>query len=627
MTQAQNPMSESMYKPIGEHLIERGLVEEKDVAQALAMQEEVGGLLGQALQRLGSVTEEALLKALSEQLDLPIADPLSIPVAHDAFLNAAAALKLPPSWFIARRAVAWLENPVAADPSSSDEPSGRERPESGVTLHVLAADPLNLELREKLDLAVLKASVAPSAEGQDGADAGPSHENPGTSLYQPDIQFYLAAGQTIDMCLARLEKNIQHGDDDSLADTARLREMAEEAPVIDFVNNLFAVAMKENASDIHVEAFEHSFVVRYRIDGVLHTRQNQSRSRFDAIASRIKLVAGMDIAERRLPQDGRHTIRFAGNDIDLRVSSLPSTWGESLVIRLLRKQTELPDLQGLGLTGRAGDVLFELLDLPNGIVLVTGPTGSGKSTTLYRGLERINDGFRKIITIEDPVEYDIGGVPQIQVKSDIGFDFAKGLRSILRQDPDVIMVGEIRDGETATIAAQAALTGHFVLSTLHTNSSLAAVTRLEDIGLERFLISASVRGLMAQRLVRRLCEHCQTDDDSAEGAAEGEALCQQAVAAGADLGSAMREPARWKKAVGCEACDYTGYKGRIAVFEVAKMDEPLREAVNNGAPLRELFSIARRQGFLTLFEDGLLKARAGQTTLSEIYRVCGAEAG
>ena len=595
-------------QPIGQLLIDRGLVEQRDVSQALAMQEEVGGLVGHALLRLGALTEEQLLGVLSDQLSIEIVDPLVLPIEPDAFSNAAETLGLAPRWFSSRRCAAWIE----------------ERGDGARVINILAADPLNLEMRETLEARVFSLPSDGGANGAtNGAANGATNGAAARSNASPALAYYLADGPTLDMCLSRLEKSAERTeDDDALADTARLREMAEEAPVIDFVNNLFAVAMKENASDIHVEAFEHSFVVRYRIDGVLHARQNQSRSRFDAIASRIKLVAGMDIAERRLPQDGRHTIRFAGHDIDLRVSSVPSTWGESIVIRLLRKQTELPDLEGLGLTGRTGDVLSDLLATPNGIFLVTGPTGSGKSTTLYRSLERINDGYRKIITIEDPVEYDIAGVTQIQVKADIGYDFASGLRAILRQDPDVIMVGEIRDGETATIAAQAALTGHFVLSTLHTNSSLAAVTRLEDIGLERFLISASVRGLMAQRLVRRLCPACQTDDDSGEG----EALCRQALEGGADLGQAMREPARWKKAVGCEACDDTGYKGRIAVFEVAKMDEALRETVSSGAPLRTLFDTARRQGFLTLFEDGLLKARRGDTSLAEVYRVCGGEA-
>ena len=584
--------------PIGEMLKDRGLISDKDLAQALAMQAEVGGLLGQALQRLGAVTEEALLEALADQLDLPVAASHMLPDNMSAFTDAADALNLPSSWFLALRAVAWFDPPLG-------EKSAVRR-----TLFVIAGDPLNPGLRERLDVEIMRRA----ATVRDSED-----ENPGEP---PRIVYLLASNQMIDMCLSRIQRSVSASDDDDeLADVTRLREMAEEAPVIDFVNNLLATALKENASDVHVEAFEHSFVVRYRIDGVMHTRQTQSRARFDAIASRIKLIGGMDIAERRLPQDGRHTVRFAGNDIDLRISSVPSTWGESLVLRLLRKQSELPDLQGLGLTGRTGVVLDEILKSPNGVMLVTGPTGSGKSTTLYRGIESIDDGYRKIITIEDPVEYDIGGITQIQVKPEIGYDFANGLRAILRQDPDVIMVGEIRDGETARIAAQAALTGHFVLSTLHTNSALAAVTRLEDIGLEPFLIGASVRGLMAQRLVRRLCDHCAVEEESEVG----EAMLSQAVRDGAPLNPPLRP--RWRKAVGCEACENTGYRGRIAVAEIVKLEDEMREAIVTGASVQKLFSIARGQGFLTLFEDGLLKAAEGMTTLAEVRRVCGDESG
>ena len=584
--------------PIGEMLKDRGLISDKDLAQALAMQAEVGGLLGQALQRLGAVTEEALLEALADQLDLPVAASHMLPDNMSAFTDAADALNLPSSWFLAHRAVAWFDPPVG-------EKSAVRR-----TLFVIAGDPLNPGLRERLDVEIMRRA----ATVRDSDD-----ENPGDP---PRIVYLLASNQMIDMCLSRIQRSVSASDDDDeLADVTRLREMAEEAPVIDFVNNLLATALKENASDVHVEAFEHSFVVRYRIDGVMHARQTQSRARFDAIASRIKLIGGMDIAERRLPQDGRHTVRFAGNDIDLRISSVPSTWGESLVLRLLRKQSELPDLQGLGLTGRTGVVLDEILKSPNGVMLVTGPTGSGKSTTLYRGIESIDDGYRKIITIEDPVEYDIGGITQIQVKPEIGYDFANGLRAILRQDPDVIMVGEIRDGETARIAAQAALTGHFVLSTLHTNSALAAVTRLEDIGLEPFLIGASVRGLMAQRLVRRLCDHCAVEEESEVG----EAMLSQAVRDGAPLNPPLRP--RWRKAVGCEACENTGYRGRIAVAEIVKLEDEMREAIVTGASVQKLFSIARGQGFLTLFEDGLLKAAEGMTTLAEVRRVCGDESG
>lgn len=576
-------------KRLGDLLLEKGAVTERDVANAAAMQREVGGLFGQALLRLGAVTEETLLEVLSEQLSLQIVDEVALPLEQIATFDTAAELGLPSSWLHDHRAAVWAEYGPGA--------------ENGRKLIVVAAHPLDTALREAIDSACFARENDPELRFQ-------------------SVEYRLASNQTVEIAMARQQRlAAETSDDEDFADATRLREMAEEAPVIDFVNNVFALALKENASDIHLEAFEHSFRVRYRVDGVLVTRQSQSRSRFDAVSSRIKLLAGMDIAERRLPQDGRHTIRFAGNEIDLRVSSVPSSWGESLVIRLLRKKSELPDMEGLGLSGATRDALEDLLKNPNGIILVTGPTGSGKSTTLYRSLERLNDGVRKIITIEDPVEYDVAGVTQIQVKPDIGYNFASGLRAILRQDPDIIMVGEIRDGETAKIAAQAALTGHLVLSTLHTNSSLAAVTRLTDIGLEPFLIGDSVRGLIAQRLVRRLCAKCarrELNDD-------GEALLRQRFESGARIGPALQQAPAWRRAIGCDACDGTGYDGRVAIFEIVKVNDPMREAIIRRAPLSELFAIAREQGFTTLFEDALIKARSGITSYVEAVRVCGGD--
>jgi general secretion pathway protein E len=278
-------------------------------------------------------------------------------------------------------------------------------------------------------------------------------------------------------------------------------------------------------------------------------------------------------------------------------------------------------MKGLGLTGRANAVMSELTQSPNGVILVTGPTGSGKSTTLYRSLQQLNDGVTKIISIEDPIEYDMDGVVQIQTKAEIGYTFAKGLRAILRQDPDIIMVGEIRDGETATIAAQAALTGHLVLSTVHTNSALAAIARMEDLGLEPYMIAAAVRGLAAQRLVRRLCPHCAATDT----VGEGEAMLKRLSRAGLVMAQEMKEKANWKKAVGCAQCTNTGYAGRIAVFEVVAINDELRDAILDHAHMSRLLKVARKQGFQTLLEDGLLKARQGTTTVEEVLRVCGAE--
>ena len=580
-------MQTTRLQTIGDILQARGLVKQTDLTQAARLQAEAGGLLGQALLRIGAVSEEDLLIAQSEQLGLPIMANDSVSLDPEDYSRAMATLGLTARWLTSRQCAVWQED---TDEQGAD------------TLHIIAQDILSPELREQVERRAHKAGVA--------------------------LRDYVASNQTIEKALFHIRDEVTT-DVDGLTDddTVRLREMAEEAPVIDFVNRVFSTALRENASDIHIEPFEHKFQVRYRIDGVLHTKQTDPKSGFDAVASRIKLLSGMDIAERRLPQDGRQSIRFAGQDIDLRVSALPGSWGESLVMRLLKKETELPDLEAIGLDGHAKTVLQDLLSQPNGVILVTGPTGSGKSTTLYRGLRGLNDGVRKIITIEDPVEYDMDGIIQIQTNAAIGYTFATGLRAILRQDPDIIMVGEIRDGETATIAAQAALTGHLVLSTLHTNSALAAVARLIDIGLEPYMVISAVRGLVAQRLVRRLCKHCSVPVAKPEGEDMIWSMIENGTILDTKLTSQkLKAKADWRESLGCAKCSHTGYLGRIAIFEAVKMDNPLSEAVLAGASLQKLLDVARKQGFITLLEDGILKARTGVTTLSEVFRVCGAQA-
>lgn len=562
---------------IGDILLSRNIIEAGDLTQAYRLQAEAGGLLGQALLRIGAVSEEDLIEAQSEQLDLPIMTSKEVSIEAEDYTRAIGILGFEPRWLLSRKCALW-------------QYTGDRMP-----IHMIAQDILNPELREKIEVRCHRAGL--------------------------ELKDYVASNQTVEMAMFHIRDKAQT-DSDYLTDddTIRLREMAEEAPVIDYVNRVFSTALKENASDIHIEPFEHKFQVRYRIDGVLHTKQSDPKSQFDAVASRIKLLSGMDIAERRLPQDGRQSIRFAGQDIDLRVSSLPGSWGESLVLRLLKKETELPDLEAIGLDGHAKEVLQDLLSQPNGVILVTGPTGSGKSTTLYRGLRGLNDGVRKIITIEDPVEYDMDGIIQIQTNANIGYTFAKGLRAILRQDPDIIMVGEIRDGETATIAAQAALTGHLVMSTLHTNSALAAVARLIDIGLEPYMVISAVRGLVAQRLVRRLCHHCSV----AVKKPEGEDMVWSMIERGAIIDIKNNDKTKWRESSGCSLCSHTGYLGRIAIFETVKIDDALSEAILQGASLQKLLQTARSQGFITLLEDGILKARTGVTTLSEVFRVCGA---
>ncbi len=564
------------YTSLEDILLSRNCVSEKDIHQAKHLQSEIGGLLGQTLVRIGALSEELLLQTQSEHLGIETLDAGDLPTDTSLYQQAAQFVGVKPGWFLSRKAAMWIY------------------PESDV-VHVIAQNILDGELRELMERLQFKKGLT--------------------------TKYYLVTNYTLETAISRmvnLDDNQDQGLDD---DTVKLKELAEQAPVIDFVNRVFSMALKENASDIHIEPYEHNFVVRYRIDGILHTRQTEPKSRFDAVTSRIKLLSGMDIAERRLPQDGRQTIRFAGQEIDLRVSSLPSSWGESLVMRLLKKETSLPDLEALGLQNRAKNSLEGMLSHPNGVILITGPTGSGKSTTIYKSLQGLNDGVRKIITIEDPVEYEMDGIIQIQTKAHIGYTFAKGLRAILRQDPDIIMVGEIRDGETATIAAQSALTGHLVLSTLHTNSALAAIARLIDIGLEPYMISSAVRGLVAQRLLRKLCPECKVPVKSKEG----DEYILNMFKAGMNIDEYMGKEANWYAPKGCSLCSHTGYLGRVAIFEVAKIDGPLTEAILNNASLTQLVNVARQQGFITLFEDGIMKARQGVTTISEVTRVCGEE--
>jgi general secretion pathway protein E len=572
--------------PIGTLLLERGQISKNDIEQALAFQREAGGYLGQALLRLGSVSEDALLDALSSQLGLPIATSEDLPRGDRELHDAAEKLGLPVRWLNSIQAACWFD----------------KHPQDGaVRLSVAALNPMKPEIQEAIEAGVDRLGSA-------------GHEEPSS------VRYLLAGNAVLDLLKSQMQASTaDSGVDGGDVDTQRLREMAEEAPVIDYVNRIFAASLREGASDIHIEPYEHSFSVRFRIDGILHAREPQSRGRFNAVASRIKLLSGMDIAEQRLPQDGRQTIRFAGETLDLRVSSLPGTWGESLVLRLLRKEQSLPSLEALGLVGHARKAFDHLMSLPNGIVLITGPTGSGKSTTLYRCLAEVNDGVQKIITVEDPVEYQMAGITQIQVKPEIGYTFARGLRAILRQDPDVIMIGEIRDSETAVIASQAALTGHLVFSTLHTNSAFMAIERLLDLGLQSFLIGSSVRGVAAQRLARRLCAHCAVPASSPIG----ERLLTEAMKLTKGGSMPPENGYRWMAPVGCASCNHTGYRGRLAVYEVASIDEPLREAIMERRSASDLESIARRQGFMTLLEDGLSKAAMGLTSVEEVFRSVG----
>ncbi len=548
---------------LGQLLKDRGLITDQDYAAAEALRRDKGGAMGPTLVRMGAVSEDALLQVLSEQLGIPLLNTAAAPTEAEV-RETAAQLGVPISWLIDNETIIW-------------------RDQHG-SLHV--AGP-------RVHDAAIQEAIEQWCDGQ--------------------ARLYLARSSALEPVLLALRGY------ESVRATAlgadRLLELAEEAPVIDFVNSVLSEAMTSRASDVHFEPFEDKLIVRLRVDGVLTQRRVVSREIFDAVASRIKLLSGMDIAERRLPQDGRQSVRVAGRDLDVRVSTLPTTWGESIVVRLLGNTRHIPELDALGLSAPQREVLLDAIAQPNGLVLVTGPTGSGKTTTVYRLISRLNDGVRKIVTIEDPVEFDLPGVLQMNVRADIKLDFATGLRSILRQDPDVIFVGEIRDAETARTAVQAALTGHLVISTVHTNSAFAAVSRLLDLGVEKFLLADVLRAVIGQRLVRTLCARCATPDPDPTHETRVQTMIPQALRA---------NPAQFRRERGCQACEKSGFQGRVGVYEAARIDAVLQGAIRAGAAEAELAARARNSGFTTLLENGLSKARAGETTIMEALRVLGA---
>src|SRR5580658_3284913 len=530
---------------LGEILMERRQITQEDLDRALELQRERGDKIGKILVDLGFVAQRDVLSALAEQLQVPI---LSIdgPPAVSTELET-----LSPRFLRQFRCF-----PVALHDH---------------TVTLAMADPLDFETRSTVTsctgLAVLPG-IAPEQEIIDAVDRyyGQSAKN------ETEV-----AMQTTDT------EDLEH-----------LRDMASEAPVIRLVNAMIASAVEKRASDIHIEPFEKEFRVRYRIDGVLVNQDPPPREMKAAIISRVKLMARLNIAERRLPQDGRIKIKTIGREVDLRVSTLPTLYGESVVMRLLdRSAGDFYDLERLGFDQHMLNRMEYYTALPHGIFLVTGPTGSGKSTTLYSALKRINQSDKKIITIEDPVEYQMDGINQIHVNPAIGLTFAAGLRHIVRQDPDVIMIGEIRDRETADIAIRSALTGHFVFSTLHTNDAPSAVTRLTDMGVENYLITSSVVAVLAQRLVRLICEGCRE--------------------------SAGRVLNPWGEHVdafhgrGCEACNGSGYKGRAGIFELMQLNEEIRELIMKGSDASKLTDAARRNGMRQLREDGWVKVKLGMT--------------
>ncbi|NWF75484.1 MAG: type II secretion system ATPase GspE [Nitrospirae bacterium] len=391
-------------------------------------------------------------------------------------------------------------------------------------------------------------------------------------------------------------------------DIGHLKDLASEAPIIKLVNMIITRAVESRASDIHIEPFEDELKVRYRIDGVLHDIESTPKRLQPAIVSRIKIMSKLNIAERRLPQDGRIKLKVGEKEIDLRVSTIPVLYGESVVMRILHKEGIVIDLDRLGFSPQNLHSFQQIIKKPNGILLVTGPTGSGKTTTLYGALDKINSPDKKIITVEDPVEYHLKGINQIQVKPQIGLNFANTLRHIVRQDPDIIMIGEIRDLETAEIAIQSALTGHLVFSTLHTNDAPSAITRLLDMGVENFLLSSTIRGILAQRLVRVICPLCKEIDHS-------DAKKEELRLLGIDIHTPLYH------GKGCENCSFTGFYGRLGIFELLIIDDEIRKLILKNADSNQIRDVAKKHGMKTLFEDGAEKIKAGITTLSELLRV------
>ncbi|WP_041523949.1 GspE/PulE family protein [Gilvimarinus agarilyticus] len=554
---------------LGEWLVERNKLSARDVERALLAQSEMGGYLGQVLVKLGLVAEQDVAQALSDLLGIRLlaeadypSEPVEVPQLSESFL---------------------LSNGVVPIAGPSESSGGWQ---------FVSVVPQDQYIQKALTMAL----------------AGPITVHLGL---ESDVANALNARQTT-------EDTEEEDDDASLAGidddefVEHLKDLASEAPVIRLVNQIIHRALDLGASDIHVEPFDGALHLRYRVDGVIQdTPDAPALELAPAIASRIKLLAHMNIAERRLPQDGRIMTRVKGHELDLRVSTIPTVHGESIVMRVLDRESIQLSLESMGFSANTLDSYRQLLAKPHGVLLVTGPTGSGKTTTLYASLATLDASELKIITVEDPVEYQLDGVNQIQVQSQIELTFARSLRAILRQDPDIIMIGEMRDGETAQIAVQSALTGHLVLSTLHTNTAAGAITRLEDMGIERYLITSSVNGVLAQRLVRTLCKSCRIAQNV--DMTEAKRLGLDRFLGEGNLQIYVPQ--------GCSECKQSGYRGRTAIHELFVMDGAMHRAIQAGYDATQLHETARKSGMLTLFEDGLRKVAAGETSLEEVLRV------
>ena len=545
---------------LGEMLVAAGKLNHRDLDRALTAQRELGGMLGKVLVQLGVVSELDISQALSKQLKVPFITAEEFPTLTPEVEG------LLPDFLFGHNVY-----PL--------------RVEEGV---------LDVAMAVPQDEFVLKALNMVSGL---------------------EIRPFIANESDIKRALAQPSQEAIEGDEFGMDGDAgdfveHLKDLASEAPVIRLVNAIVGRVIDMRASDIHLEPFDDGMHVRYRVDGVIHSSEIVPPKHSAAVGSRVKLLAHLDIAERRLPQDGRIKTRVKGRELDLRVSTVPTVHGESIVMRVLDRASVRFSLADMGFEQGTLTKFNELLARPHGILLVTGPTGSGKTTTLYAALAKLDSETQKIITVEDPVEYQLEGINQIQVHAQINLTFANALRSILRQDPDIIMIGEMRDGETAQIAVQSALTGHLVLSTLHTNPAAGAIIRLKDMGVEGYLITSSVNGILAQRLVRTLCKECKAPYVPPEAEWKSSGLSRFC-----ELGTPVYKP------VGCSQCRQTGFRGRTGIHELMPLDEKIRTAILAGKDASELNSIASRDGMLSLHEDGLRKVMDGVTSLDELARV------
>ena len=572
-----------MNKSLEELLKTKFGVSEEDFAEAARIHgEKESGSLSEVLLRRKVVTETQLLDALGEQYNLPFWPELPLENFGEDRTRKA------PISFLKRHAMV----PLVLKNAPAD--GGPGLPEDMVNI-IAVNDPAAFQPLDDLARMI------------------------GFSAYNLVLStksaIFAAINLLFDMSQGTAEQLVQHMEEDGstiiseIEDTADLLEDTSDAPIIKLVNHIISQSIKARSSDIHIEPYQDSFKVRYRVDGILYDLLSPPKWIQPALISRIKVMAKLNIAEKRLPQDGRLEVKIGSQNVDVRVSTLPTTFGERVVMRLLNKSEEVLNLKELGLSGEDLDLVNSLVTQPNGIILVTGPTGSGKTTSLYSVLASIIKPDINIITIEDPVEYQLKGISQIQVNPKIDLTFARGLRSIVRQDPDVILIGEIRDGETASIAVQSALTGHLVFSTLHTNDSASAITRLVDIGVEPFLISSSVLAVIAQRLVRVLCDHCK------------EAYTPGVILESIGINREQLENHTIYQAKGCEKCFNTGYRGRIGIFEIMHLNEGLKNLVLKTYDAIQIKQYALQYKMKTLRQSGIEKVLAGTTTIEEVLRV------